>query len=1141
MRREAVLVCVVVVAAALCAPGTALAKERSFDIPRQPANRAILQFARQASIQIIAPGSRLRGLRTKSVKGRFEVRRALERMLEGTGIRIVADSNNTITLGVAPARSRRSPQTGAAATDGKPTKPRYSVGRRLVPRSRQRQNAAGRVAATKWADNGYILVTGSRLKTNGSDSPVPLTVVGSRLARNLGHSNTSDIVRLIPQNIATQSDATSGTRLSADIGAAYANLRGLNPTFGTRTLTLVNSRRFVPSSTGGQVDLNLIPSILIARVETITGGASAAYGSDAVAGVVNIILDNELEGLKGQIDYGQTAAGDGQSFYGAAAYGLNFADGRGHFMIGGEYQRNRGISHCSEVREWCAEGWSIFRNEANIERGTLNTPDNVSGYNVPGSSGYGLPNYVVARHGGLIYNSKYGAIRNLVREGYASTRAFNANFPDIEPPLSAVNKVFTPDGRAVVDYDPGDFGPKTVGGLSRGGDNSSAYADQRIQTPLERHTTYVAAEYELTDRLRLYTELTYAERKSQGQSLTAATRSTMAIKPDNAFLPQVVADSLNGSAFSLGKDVDGELDNRISVDAQVFRGLVGASGDLFSGWTWDAYYQFGDNKRQSSIRYSRNNDALAMAIDAVWNPNDPSRIICRPLSPETLAAFTLAYQAELQSLYESCAPLNLFGQGNMSQAAIDFAWQDVGEDFKYSQHVLAGSVQGELFGGWGAGPISAAVGFDYRDEKGDVMHGGVNPNAYAFSFGLDYAGMIKVIEGFLEMNVPVFSDSALGKFFELSGAIRYSRNKATDTLADQSRTVNATSWKVGGIYDVTDDVRFRATQSRDIRAAGFRELFRKTAPTDEGTAQARVNNSNIKGPDKVDPTPIYTGGNFGLSPEKADTTTAGAVFTPTFLPGFQMSIDWYQIKLKDAIANLNGQRVTDLCIDFDVLCERLSFASPTNITRIDAGQANVGRITLRGFDFEASYHLPLTDLWSSANGSIDFRFLLNHQYHFGVRQGPGLPTVDYAGQSGPRVDGGDFHPTPKWLWNALLAYDANHFNATVTVRYIGAGALNKDRIGPDDSRYDPALPNSVSNNLVNSATYVNLAMSYEIPFGSDDSHNVEIFGAIENLLGKKPPVAPGGGVSEGATAYPTNPVFFDTFGMRWKAGMRFKF
>jgi len=219
----------------------------------------------------------------------------------------------------------------------------------------------------------------------------------------------------------------------------------------------------------------------------------------------------------------------------------------------------------------------------------------------------------------------------------------------------------------------------------------------------------------------------------------------------------------------------------------------------------------------------------------------------------------------------------------------------------------------------------------------------------------------------------------------------------------------------------------------------------------------------------------------------------------------------------------------------------VTFASPMNITRIDAGQANVGRIAIRGFDFEASWRLALADLSRSMNGALDVRLLLNHQYDFQVKQSAAVPTINYAGQSGPAVEGGDFYPTPKWMWNALISYDADRFNATMTVRHVGKGVLNSEWIGPDDPGYAPTLPNSVNINRIPARTYVNLAMSYAISLGNDKGRRAEIFGSIDNLFDSKPPVAPGGTTTVLVSAYPTNPVFFDTFGMRWKAGVRLEF
>jgi outer membrane receptor protein involved in Fe transport len=1014
----------------------------------------------------------------------------------------------------------------------------------MLPQAVFAQAEASAAATSAESDTQAITVTGSRIKKDGFDSPVPVTVVDATLIQNLGQTNAADVVKLMPQNVASQSDANSGVGLSANAGAQFANLRGLN---STRTLTLVNSRRFVPSSTGSQVDLNLIPSVMIGRVETVTGGASAAYGSDAVAGVVNVILDNNLTGFKGQLDYGQTGRRDGKTVHGAAAYGLKFGGGRGHVMFGGEYQKNNGIANCSEARDWCAEGWTVVANEAALQPGAPNLPGSaagtISGYNVPGSSGYGLPNYVLGRNGALVYNSPNGVIRNYYAPAVSSNTQWSNNFPAINPPFAATDKEFNSTGTGVTGFDPGLFGPKTTGSLALGGDNASAYGDQYIQTPLKRWTTYLAAEYELSDALKLTTELTYAKRTANSRSLTAASRAALAFKPDNAYLPPAVAASLNGQAFSLGKDIDDQLDNSVSSEVSVFRGLVGASGALFGDWTWDFYYQYGHTQRDSSVKYSRHNDAFAMAVDAV--KNSQGQIICRPLDPALMSRLSASYQTELNALYAQCKPLNMFGVQALDPAAVAFAWRPQDQEFSYRQHVLAGSVQGTLFQGWGAGPIAVAAGLEHRSESGEIVNnkGSITPTGgYSFALGLDYAGKIQVTEGFLETNVPVFRDSAIGDMLELNGAIRFTKNKTTDTLLNKSKTVDVTSWKLGAIYDVTGGLRLRATQSRDIRAAGFADSFLKTAPSEPCTSQGIVNNPNIGGTNKTDCAALFAGGNFDLVPESADTTALGAVFAPTFIPRLRLSLDWYQIKLTDAIANLTAQRVVDLCTSSAaLLCDRVTFASPGDITQVIGGQSNVGKMTTRGFDFEASYQLRLSDIRSQMNGSIDARFLLTHQYDLIVQQAPNVLAINYAGQSGPIVDAGDFFPQPKWMWNAIIAYNTTRFNTTMTVRHIGAGTLNMERIGPEDAGYAPTLRNSITTNRVRSATYINLAMSYQIPLGSNEDQYVEVFGGIENLFDKRPSIAPGGGVAAGATAYPTNPVFYDTFGMRWKGGLRLRF
>ena len=559
--------------------------------------------------------------------------------------------------------------------------------------------------------------------------------------------------------------------------------------------------------------------------------------------------------------------------------------------------------------------------------------------------------------------------------------------------------------------------------------------------------------------------------------------------------------------------------------------MLGLNGELGDNWSWDLYYQYGSNDRHLDRTNSRVNTPFIYALDAVLDPMSGD-IVCAEL-----------LEADPDPIANGCVPFNLFGLDNLDPAAVAYAYRPVVEDFKYDQHVIAGTIQGEVFQGWGAGPIGIAAGGEYRSEGGDVTHGDIpNYTDYAFTFGLDYAGDINVAEGFVEMNVPIFRDSAVGDFMEINGAVRQTRNHASDRLTGEEKTTNATSWKVATIYDITDGLRFRGSRSRDIRAAGFRELFLKNVPTEEGSSQGIVDNPSIPGSPGGggdDPTPILSGGAFSLTPEKADTTTAGFVVSPGFAPGLTFSADWYQIKIKDVVSTLTGQGIVDFCDEYDLFCDRITSASATDITFVDARQVNLGQLTVRGFDFELAYNLPLANISDGMAGNLNFRLLATHQYDFIVLPDQTVTPTDYAGQSGPVLDGGDFNPSAKWIWNGFISYDYGGFNTTVSVRRVGSGIYNVDYIGPEDDGYDPTLINSVSTNRVDGATYVNLAMSYQIDTGSN-GHTFEIFGTVDNLFDKKPPIAPGGG-GLGGSNYPTNPVYFDTFGTRFKTGVRVRF
>lgn len=956
-----------------------------------------------------------------------------------------------------------------------------------------------------------IIVTGSRIARAGFQAPTPTTVISAEQINNLGQINVSEVLSSIPQNLAAQSDTNTGpsvgSRASSNIGASYANLRGLNPFYGTRTLTLVDSRRFVPTSDSGAVDLNLIPTTLIARVETVTGGASAAYGSDAIAGVVNIILDTEFTGVRAQLDYGETFRGEGRTLHGAAAFGTAFAGGRGHFVVSGEYQDSRGVGNCSEVRDWCAESWDVYTNAGIRVNGVA------SGYNVPGSPTYGQPNFILGPGSGLAYNSATGAIRDI-----ATT------------PASLRNRQFNAAGTALVPFNPGLYVQNAQIGPVQGSDGQSTYAESLLRTPVERYAVYGHMSYELSDNINATLEASYGARSSSAVGPVLGPASTAIFRPDNVFLPADVRAALVGSqGFTLGKDLDLDLQNLNRAKVETIRAVVGLDGNLGIGnFTWDAYYQFGRNTRHQSISRSRVNNFFGYAIDAVADPVT-GRPVCR---------------AVLQGNPDAagCVPINLFGIGNLTQEGIDYAWREAIEDFEYTQHVIAASVQGDLFAGIGAGPVGFAAGAEYRTDSGDVTHGDVPYyRQFGLSLGLDYSGDISVFETFGELNVPLLRDRPLARLLELNGAVRYTRTRSTDGATDDSRTVGAWSWKVGAIYEPAEWLRLRGTRSRDIRAAGFRELFQLQLASESGSAQGRVNNP-FNG-NALDPTPIQGGGNFGLAPEKADTTTLGFVLRP-FGSRLSFSADWFEIEINDAVTTPSGQQIVDSCFNLQAFCDQITFnpavAGNRDITFVDSRQLNLGSFTSRGIDLELDYTLRLREIVPEWNGLVNLRVVGTHLYDLLIQGAPGARIINFAGQSGPGAPLGDFNSTPKWMINSTLTLDVGRFTGVVQVRYVGRGALNRTLIGPDDPDYAPTLINSINDNTVSARTYVTLALNYRLPIGSSDDQ-FEVFGIIENLFDTDPPIAPGSTGSVVQSSYPTNPALFDTLGARFRTGIRARF
>jgi outer membrane receptor protein involved in Fe transport len=720
-------------------------------------------------------------------------------------------------------------------------------------------------------------------------------------------------------------------------------------------------------------------------------------------------------------------------------------------------------------------------------------------------------------------------------------------------PVSGPPVQLNESGTDVISFDRGLYSTGAgFFGFRQGGDQYSvgAYDTTTMRPSVERWSTLAHLSYEFSPAVTATLEGSYARSEAVNPVANGAigpyalevadfTYVGYHIAPDNAFLTPAVAAAIGPNGAQFGRNMVNVQTARNETNNSTWRVVAGLDGDLGGGWAWDAYYEHGVNKNNQHLYHNVVSTLLGYALDAVQTPGGVVCGVTIPgrIDPRTGLPYTATDVAKAAAA-GPCTPLNLFGIGNADPAAIDYAFRTLVEFSTYKQDVAAVNLRGNLFDGWGAGPVKLATGAEWRREHGNVTHDLANQpwyTDYTLSYGLDYGGTIEVLEGYAELNVPVFEDWTLGKYLELDGALRGTHNKSTGTAGANdglSKSHSFVTWKASAIWDLNDWFRLRATRSRDVRAAQFRELFQSYAVT-AGGPFGSVNNPWNAG--ITDPVVSTTGGDVNLIPEKADTLTLGVVLSPKdgFLSRFRVSADWYEIKIKDAIVGppfgIGAQNIVTQCFQGNqAFCDRMTGEGTADILTVDNKAANLQGFTTRGVDFEAAYTQPI------GTGSLNLRVLASYLYDQLFSTGIGTPTFNYAGQSGPTAAFGSFNTAPKWQGNAFATFTQGPFSGTVQVRYVGPGrfmtvtASGGLAIDPSDPNYSTTDPNSISDNHVSDAAYVNLSASYDI------TPNIQVFGSMNNLFDTDPVVAPGG------NGYPTNPVYFDTYGRTWRAGVRVK-
>lgn len=771
-----------------------------------------------------------------------------------------------------------------------------------------------------WAQEGpsaeveEVVVTGSRITTTGYQQPTPVTVVGEAQIQRDAKVSIGDSIRELPAvgvSSSPNNGGGAGNIVAAITGVDTVNLRQLG--IG-RTLVLFDGQRVVQSNITGGVDLGTVPTALVSRIDVVTGGASAAWGSDAVAGVVNLVLNKNFDGIRASVEGGDSFKWDHQSLRLSFAMGKGFADDRGRVIFAANY---------------------------------LTSPDTV----FPGQRDW----YKATQ---LVNNPRYTATNNeprLMRADHVGLSQATQGGLITGGPLKGIQFV-GPNATPV----PFNFG-NVSGPLSNGGDAEIYHPSiDNLTVEYKTKTLFGYGSWELTDKIKASLQLNWGETWSRNNSVPAVRLGNLTIRNDNAYLPASIKTLMaqnNVTTIPVGTTNMNNFDpNNMSLDnfekmlgipvavtkRILKRGVFSLDGEINEDWSWNAYYQRGEVEVDQRTRSNVITANYALAIDAVVNPAN-GQIVCR---------------STLTNPTNGCVPLNIFGQNVATKEAIDYV--NTRKNFQIitlEQDVAAVSAQGRLPFGLPAGPIAVAFGGEYRSEKGEtVTDPGAAARQYSVANFSPFKGEYDVKEGFVEVEAPILEDNIVQSLTV----------NAAGRVTNYSTSGTVTTWKLGATSQINDSIRFRGTVSQDIRAPNLSELFSSGLSTLSSAVDPNTG-QNVS---------IFTlaSGNPNLEPEEAKTYSAGFVVTPSFVPRLSVSLDYYSIDIQKAIFTVNSTQVLARCNAGETIyCSQLDFSGPNGqLSQIRTFPLNVSSQKTEGLDFQVDYAMQVFE------GDLQLRLLGNY-------------------------------------------------------------------------------------------------------------------------------------------------------------------
>ncbi|WP_262407901.1 TonB-dependent receptor domain-containing protein [Sphingopyxis sp. OPL5] len=983
-----------------------------------------------------------------------------------------------------------------------------------------------------------IVVTGSLIRNPNLEQSTPVNVTTSDTIE-LKQSNTAEeVLRELPGVVANIGSAVN----NGNGGASYVDLRGLG---STRNIVLLNGNRVAPSDVNGRVDLNNIPLALIERVDALTGAAVTTYGADAITGVVNFITKRDFAGLEVTASEQITEQGDGNVFRVDATIGANFDDGRGNAVLSIGYQQADPVY----------QGARPF---------SVNQVDSYTGGT--GGSGTSVP-------------SRFSGTRPLNADGTINTT------PNPDGNGNGGVRQVNAAGQAVGTFQTFNFNPFNI-----------------FQTPFERFNIYGQANYEVSDSVEVYTRGMFS--KQTVSTIIAPSGSfggTVTINLNNPFLPATLRNqfcalnTLGAGAYKAlytptecaaaaaargPTNADGttntdyktvtvalsrrtpEVGPRISdYQTTFFDYRVGARGGITDSIDWNVEGAYGESENIQTIQgytlQSRFREA-ALSNDGVT---------CQSGNPD-------------------CVPVNLFGpEGSITPAMAGYLQENSTSVNRTSLAQARAIISGDLgFTSPGAvQPIGFALGGEYRkyraQQASDLLAKTPGELGGAGGAAPDIDGQYDVYEAYAEIVAPLIEDKPFFESLTLEAGIRYS-----DYSVRGAAGYNTTTWKAGGSWEPGAGVKFRGNYSRAVRAPNIGELFTPTSvgltnlgiDPCAGTGPTLPANANLRAVCIAQGAPagtigsitnptaaqanITTGGNLNLQPEKADTWTLGVVWQPDFLPRFNMSIDYYNIKINDVLGTPLPGDIIAACFDnltagsaTDPACTSIRRnpitggldGDPATTAGLFGTTNNLGRLYTDGVDLLLNYN---TDLGFA---SLDWSFVGNWTRHskFNAnvadpeslnRECVGYYSVNcsFTGSIQPEFQfsnrftlGFDkVDVSLLWRWQDSVSFEPAQLQADLDFALDNpADCRDPNGADPDGCMVNPEF------RKIKAKHYFDLTTRFNV------SENLTFTATVQNLLNQKPPIV---GNSLGSTTYNsgnTYPSTYDALGRRYAVSAKLKF